>query len=59
MKKLPKEILVYQDTELEDGTPIYTSVSTVEQIPEDAHGKKVGVYILNSEGTFKIRRELK
>lgn len=57
MKKLPKEILVYQ---VKDSDVEYMSVARcVEEIPEDAHGELVGNYVLNNTYTFKIKRELK
>lgn len=57
-KRLPKEILVYQ-CDTVDGVPIYAVAQNVDEIPEDAHGQKVGVYALNREDTFRVKRELK
>jgi hypothetical protein len=57
-RPLPKEILVYQCDEV-DGEPVYAVAHNVEEIPEDADGQKVGVYILNRPWTFRVRRELK
>ncbi len=59
MKKLPKEILVYQCDKLDDGTAVYAVANNAQEIPEDADGQKIGVYILNHEATFRVRRELK
>ena len=56
-RKLPKEILIYQCDEV-DGEPLYAVVLNVNEIPEDADGKKVGNYVLNQENTFRLRREL-
>lgn len=58
-KRLPKEILIYLDDTLEDGTPVYSVALNVDEIPEDKHGEKVGNYVLNNEATFRVRRELK
>ncbi len=57
-KQLPKEILVYQCDEV-DGEPVYAVAHKVDEIPEDAHGQKVGNYVLNQQSTFRVRRELK
>jgi len=55
--KLPKEILVYQCDEV-DGQPVYAVALTVDEIPEDADGQKVGIYVMNRADTFRVRREL-
>lgn len=57
-KRLPKEILVYVCDTLDDGTPVYGVAANVDDIPEDSHGDKVGVYTLNRESNFRVRREL-
>lgn len=57
-KKLPKEILIYQYDEV-DGQPVYAVARNVDEIPEEADGQKVGIYIINRTDTFRIRRELK
>lgn len=57
-KNLPSEILVYQ-CDTCDGVPVYSVAHNVEEIPEDADGERVGVYILNRTDTFHIKRELK
>lgn len=57
-KKLPKEMLIYQYDEV-DGEPVYSAVCNVDDIPEDADGQRVGVYVLNTENLFRVRRELK
>lgn len=57
-KKLPNEILVYEFDEI-DGKPAYAIAMNVDEIPEDADGQKVGIYILNRQSAFRIRRELK
>lgn len=58
MKKFPKEILVYQCDEV-DGAPVYAVARNVDEIPEDADGQKVGIYVMNRQDTFRVRRELK
>lgn len=57
-KNLPKEILVYQCDEV-DGEPIYAVARTVNDIPEDMDGRKVAVYVMNKQYTFRVSRELK
>jgi len=57
-RKLPKEVLIYQCDEA-NGEPIYGVATTVDDIPADADGQTVGVYTLNHESTFHIRRQLK
>ena len=57
-KKLPKEILLYQIDEA-DGEPVYAVAHNVDDIPEDAHGHKIGIYTLNRENIFMVRRILK
>jgi len=54
-KKPPKEILVYQMDEI-DGEPVWAVVTDIEDIPEDAHGQKIGNYTLNNISTFRVRR---
>jgi len=58
MKKLPKEILVYQCDEV-DGEPVYAVAINLGDIPADVDGQKVGNYVLNHEASFHVRRELK
>ena len=58
MKKLPKEILIYQCDTLEDSTPVYGVARNVDEIPEECGGDKIGVYTLNRQCRFKVRREL-
>jgi hypothetical protein len=59
MKNLPKEILVWKCDETEDGSPVYSVACSVHEIPEDADGEKVGIYVLNRQSTFALKRELK
>jgi len=57
-KQLPKEILVFQSDEV-DGEPIYSVALNVNEILEEYDGAKVGVYVLNTQNVFGVRRELK
>lgn len=57
--RLPKEVLIYQCDTLDDGSPVYGVTESVEGIPEDSHGDIVGVYYLNTENEFRVKRELK
>lgn len=56
-KALPKEILVFQ-CDLADGEPIYAVARNVNEISEEYDGAKVGVYVLNTQNVFSIRRSL-
>ena len=58
-KRLPKEVFIYVCDTLDDGTPVYGVADSVDDIPEDSNGHKVGNYYLNNEHTFRVRRELK
>lgn len=57
-KAFPKEILVYQVDEVE-GHPVYAVVNNVNDIEADCDGQRVGVYSLNTDYQFNVRRELK
>ena len=58
--KLPKEVFVYVcDRDSQTDEPVYAVALTVDEIPEDVHGNKVGLYAINTTYTFKVRRELK
>jgi hypothetical protein len=57
MKKMPKEILVYQ-CDTCDGQPIYAVARNIEEIPEDIQGETVGVYTFKQQNTFKVVRGL-
>ncbi len=59
MAKLPKEILVYQCDTADDNVPVYAAVRNVNEIPEDVDGEKVGVYVLNTVNSFRVKRELR
>ena len=58
MKRFPKEIFVYQYDEV-DGEAVYSVARTVDEIPEESDGEKVGVYVLDRHNTFRVLRELK
>lgn len=55
--KLPHEILVYL-ADWVDGEPIYAVALTVNQIPHDCVGAKVGTFVLNQTYNFGIKRTL-
>jgi hypothetical protein len=57
-KKLADEVLVYKCDELDDETPVYAIAEDVKEIPEDADGESVGVYVLRATYKFKVKREL-
>ena len=56
-KELPKTIMVYVCDEV-DGETIYAVAHTVEDIPEEFDGEKVGTYTLSSKGIFRVMREM-
>jgi hypothetical protein len=58
LSKLQDKILVYKCGELDDGAPVYAVACNVDEIPEDVDGKQVGIYILNRQTKFKVKREL-
>src|ERR1035437_4522904 len=43
-KRLPKEVFIYVCDTLDDGTPVYGDADSVDDIPEDSNGHKVGNY---------------
>lgn len=57
--KMPNEILVYISyADRDTHEPIFAVARSLDEIPEDADGKKIGVYILDRELKFKIERKL-
>lgn len=57
-KKLPRVIYVYQCDET-DGIPIYAVAQDIEEIPEDEHGNRIGIYVLKTQHTLAVSRSLK
>ena len=57
-KNMPDEIFIFAADYLDDGTPVWTVVTNVNQIPEDAEGEIVGNYFLNKTAKFGLKRTL-
>lgn len=53
--KLPKELLVYQCDQV-DGKPVYAVAQTLDEIPEDHSGEKIGTYRREEVSTFYVTR---
>jgi hypothetical protein len=58
MAKHPKQVFVYQVDTMEDGTPLYAVVVNIEEIPEDNHGDRIGIYSLVNSPKFTVTRKL-
>lgn len=54
-KGLPKKVFIYV-CDYDNGEPIYCVSTTVDGIPEDSHGERIGSYSLERTGTFKVER---
>ena len=55
--KLPREFIVYEYDQDEDGKPIWCVAGDKDEIPEDCSGQIVGVYHLVEDHVFRVRRE--
>jgi len=55
--KLPKEVLIYA-IDYDKSEPIFAVAKNVNDIPEDCHGEKVGIYVFNRTSTFKVKKGL-
>lgn len=58
-KGLPKKVFIYVcDYDEKSGEPYYAVLTTVNDLPEDQEGEKVGEYSLEEVGVFRINRHI-
>lgn len=55
-KAFPKKLFIYVCDYDDDKKPIYCASTTLDGIPEDEHGERIGSYSLEKMGTFKVER---
>ena len=57
--KYPNKIYVFEcDWDVDENQPLYAVATTLDEIPEDQHGNKVGIYTLDCTSTITITRTI-